>query len=200
MKKIFINAAFTLVVLLFCVSLKAQQDYVVTFTGDTLYGKIKKPLLDAFKFQEKGKKESTSITPEAYTEYYRAKDSIHYVAVMLPGASKSQFLERVVYGKIQMFVKVTNSPGAMGPGVTMTAGYSTASWYAGFNTNQLLEIKTSGLWGSRSKREKNFDSLISSYPELLEDFKKEKDFSFEMLKSYIRKYNYYYEHIKKEAE
>ncbi len=201
MKKIFTSAF--IIFSLFSVNLlKAQKDYVVTVAGDTLLGKIKKPFLDGFKFQETGKKETLPINVEAYKEYFKAKDSTHYVAVKISASKKPEFLERLIFGKIQLFQKTNSSPGTMSgsTGVMMSASMSTSYWYAGFNVDSVLEIKTSGMFGSRAEREKNFYSLIESYPELLEDFKKEKDFSFEMLKSYIRKYNYYFEHIKKEAK
>lgn len=200
MKKIFTSAF--IIFSLFSVNLlKAQKDYVVTLAGDTLLGKIRKPFLDGFKFQETGKKETLPINVEAYKEYFKAKDSTHYVAVKVSASKKPEFLERLIFGKIQLFVKINNHPGSMnGATGVMLPGSNTSFWYAGFDVDSLREIKTSGLFGSRAEREKNFYSLIESYPELLEDFKKEKDFSFEMLKSYIRKYNYYFEHIKKEAK
>jgi hypothetical protein len=201
MKKIF-TGAFIVLSLLSANLLKAQKDYVVTLAGDTLLGKIKKPLLDGLKFQEKGKKEALAVNEEMYKEYFIAKDSTHYVAVKLSASKKPEFLKCLVFGKIQLFQKTNSSPGATSgaTGVTMSMSMSTSYWYAGFNVDSVLEIKTSGMFGSRAEREKNFYSLIESYPELLEDFKKEKDFSFEMLRSYIRKYNYYFEHINKETK
>jgi len=200
MKKISISAAVVFLLLLSFNALKAQKDYVVKLTGDTIFGKIRKPFLDGLKFQETGQKDSRYITLDEYKAYYRSKDSTHYVAVKIPGAKKYEFLERMEYGKLQLFVRVVSSPGTMGPGGVMTGGSSTSTWYAGFDLDSLLEVKTNGLLGSRSQREKNFDTLIGTYPELLEDFKKEKDFSFAMIRAYVRKYNYYHRQIKNEVK
>lgn len=197
MKKIFTSA---LIILLLCAAnlLKAQKDYVITLTGDTLLGKIKKPFLDGLKFQEVGKKESIYISTEVYKEYHFSKDSTHYVAVKLSESKKLEFLKRLEYGKIQLFVRVLSNPGMMGAGGVMMGGGSTSYWYAGFDLDNLKEIKTNGLLGTRSQREKNFHSLIESYPELLEDFKNEKDFSIDMLRAYVKKYNYYFKYLKKD--
>jgi len=197
MKKIFVNVIF-LSVFLLSSHLKAQKDYVITLAGDTLLGKIRKPFLDGLKFQEAGKKESIYIGTEIYKEYYFSKDSTHYVAVKLSESKKLEFLKRLEHGKIQLFIKVVNGPGMMGAGGVMMGGNSTSYWYAGFSLDSLKEIKTNGLLGTRSQREKNFHSLIESYPELLEDFKNEKDFSIDMLRSYVKKYNYYFKYLKKD--
>lgn len=200
MKKISISAAAVFLLLLSFSALKAQKDYVVKLTGDTVFGKIRKPLLGSLKFEESDQKDGRNITLHEYKEYYRSKDSTHYVAVKIKGTKKYEFLERIEYGKLQLFVKVVSSPGSMGPGGVMTGGNSTSTWYAGFNLDSLLEVKTNGLLGSRLQREKNFDTLIGTYPELLENFKKEKDFSFAMIRAYVRKFNQYNKPIKNEVE
>lgn len=201
MKKIF-TSAFIIFSLFSANLLKAQKDYVVTLAGDTLKGEVFTTLFGSVRFvdQNTGKEQKVSLANIKL--YFISDDSLTYAAVKTSQDAKPQFLKRLLNGRIQLFQKTNSSPGGMSgsTGVMMSASMSTSYWYAGFNVDSLVEIKTSGLFGSRAERQKKFYALIESYPELLEDFKKEKDFSFEMLKSYIRKYNYYFEHIKKEAK
>ena len=199
MKKIF-TSAFMILSLLSANLLKAQKDYVVTLAGDTLKGEVFTTLFGTVKFADQSTGKEQKITPANIKSYFISDDSLTYAAVKTSPNAKPEFLKRLLNGRIQLFQKINSSPGRMGAGGVMSVGTSTSYWYAGFNVDSLVEIKTNGLFGSRAEREKKFYALIESYPELLEDFKKEKNFSFEILKSYIRKYNYYFEHIKKETK
>lgn len=194
MKKIFTSAL--VIFSLFSVNLlKAQKDYVVTLAGDTLRGEVFTTLFGTVKFadQSTGKEQKVSIANVKL--YFISDDSLTYAAVKTSPNAKPQFLKRLLDGRIQLFEQFTSS--YAGPG---RAGTSNTFWYAIKGIEATVEIKTNNIFGSRAQRKENFNNLIADYPELLEDFKKEKNFSFEILKSYIRKYNYYFEHIKKETK
>lgn len=177
----------------------AQNDYVVTLNGDTLKGKIKKAFLGGMKFKENGKSDNIDLNINNFKEYFTVKDSIYNLALGVGKKKEPEFLERLENGKIELFkYMVTSGGGMMRPGGGMSVGTTITTWYARKDGGDLLEIKTDGLLsGSRVEREKNFDFLIGSYAELLEDFKKEKSFSFDILRAYIKKYNYYYKYLVK---
>jgi|GEM_PF-3158773 len=194
MKIIFISALI-LCSLLSANLLKAQKDYVVTLAGDTLKGEVFTTLLGSLKFADQSTGKEQKLTYANTKLYFISDDSLTYVAVKTSPDAKPQFLKRVLGGRIQLFEKYITYAGRAG-----TAGPSNTFWYAIKGTETAIEIKTNNIFGSRTQRKENFNNLIADYPELLEDFRKEKDFSFEMLRSYIRKYNYYFEHIKKETK
>lgn len=174
----------------------AQKDYVILVNGDTVRGKMTKSLFGALKFKASGKAENEKLETNRFKEYFNSKDSSYFVALTLNKQRKPEFLERLENGKIKLYKSVVNYPGTVGARGVMTGGGSTETWYASKDDGELLEIKTSAiLSGSRNEREKNFDALMASYPELLEDFKKEKSFSFDTLRAYIKKYNYYYKYM-----
>lgn len=170
-------------------NLSAQSDYVVTFNGDTLHGNIKEPFLGKLKFKQTGKSEFEIIDVDKHSQYFISKDTINFVSIQLPQSKKREFLKRLEFGKIQLYEKFVSSPPTMATGGVMMGGGASFFWYAGFTPDQLLEIKTNSLLGSRTQRESNFDSLLRSRPELLDSFKKKKSFSAEILRYFIQRYN-----------
>jgi len=191
MKKNFINAIFLFVLLSASTIANAQKDYVVSLTGDTLIGNIKAPLFGPLKFIANEAKQKVDISIKEHLSYYTSKDSTAYIAVSIPLKNSPVFLQRLENGKVQLVVYYITHVGANGIGTSQTF------WYAIKDNGKPLDVKASSLLGSRKERENNFYGIIGDYPELLEDFKNEKSYSFEMIRSYIKKYNYYYKYLKK---
>lgn len=193
MKKIFINAVIILS-LVFTVSVKAQKDYVITVLGDTLKGEIKSTLLGGLKFLNNETKQKVNISVKEYSEYYTWKDSTSYVALTIPLKKGPVFLQRLENGEAQLFVYYITHVTGNGMSTSQTF------WYVVKNNQKPLQVKAYSLLGSRKEREDNFYGIIGDYPELLQDFKNEKSYSFDMIRSYIKKYNYYHKFIKKESK
>jgi hypothetical protein len=189
MNKLYLSYLMLFLIFIMHGNLSAQSDYIVTVKGDTLYGKIKDAFLGKLKFKQTGKIEFEVIDVDKHSQYFISKDTINFVSIQLPQSKKREFLKRLEFGKIQLYEKFVSHPTTTGTGGLMIGGGASFFWYAGFTTDQLLEIKTNSLLGSRAQRESNFDSLLRSRPELLDSFKKKKSFSADMLRYFIQRYN-----------
>ena len=193
MQRIIINTLFISIIFSsFFVS--AQNDYIVNKAGDTIKGQFKKQLM-AFgvKFKAAGKSQFEDISYDDLSAYYKSKDSSSYELKTIPTRKKPLFLGRLQNGKVKLYEHfIAGTYGYM--------GRSTASqtiWYASKDDGELLEIKTNNILGTREERKSNFFNLIGDYKELWDDFIAEKNFSYEMIESYIKKYNYYHKYLLK---
>lgn len=190
MNKISVNVIILLTFLLYSNLLRAQKDYVVTFKGDTLRGEVFTTLLGSVRFidQNTGKEEKVSRVGANIKLYFISDDSLTYVSVKTSPNTKPQFLKRLLDGRIQLFEKFVSHYAPAG-GVAPSNSF----WYAVKEDGPVLEIKTNNLFASRTQRKENFYSLLGDYPALLEKFEQEKAYSFDLIKSYIRTYNTYFE-------
>ncbi|WP_316783622.1 hypothetical protein [Pedobacter frigiditerrae] len=171
----------------------AQKDYIVNNAGDTTKGQFKKQLISGLKFKPDGNSQYEDLNYDDLSAYYKSKDSSSYVLKVIPTGKKPIFLERLQNGKIKLYERfIAGTYGYMGGGSP-----SQTIWYASKDDGELLEIKTNNVLGTREDRKNNFFNLIGDYKELWDDFIAEKNFSYEMIESYIKKYNYYHKYLLK---
>ncbi|TCC91834.1 hypothetical protein EZ428_08785 [Pedobacter frigiditerrae] len=193
MQRIIINSLFlSLIFSSFFVF--AQKDYIVNNAGDTTKGQFKKQLISTgLKFRANGKSQFEDVNYDDLSAYYKSKDSSSYVLKTIPTRKKPLFLERLENGKVKLYEHfIAGTSGYMGAGTA-----SQTIWYASKDNGDLLEIKTNNILGTREERKSNFYDLIGDYKELWNDFIAEKNFSYEMIESYIKKYNYYHKYLLK---
>ena len=80
---------------------------------------------------------------------------------------------------------------SVGPGMSNgTITTTTTTWYARKGAQQLREIKTNIISGSRADRKDALLLLINDNAALLARFKSEPLFSFEMIRKLIQDYNH----------
>lgn len=173
----------------------AQKDYIVNNAGDTTRGQFKKQLISTgLKLKAIGKSQYEDVNYDDLSAYYKSKDSSSYVLKVIPTRKKPLFLQRLQNGKIKLYQHfIAGTYGYMGGGSP-----SQTIWYASKDDGELLEIKTNNVLGTREERKNNFFNLIGDYKELWDDFIAEKNFGYEMIESYIKKYNYYHKYIIKQ--
>lgn len=163
----------------------AQKDYIVNLSNDTLWGEVKKPLIGKPRFTETGQSKSISITEKnakAYRRTINSNESESFVAKVLPKRSKPIFLERLEDGNVQLFELIQTSN-------SMYASSTTKSWYVCKAGGELFNIKTNALSFARAEKENNLEGLLGDNKELWNQFKTENDFSFKVLRNYIKLYN-----------
>lgn len=168
----------------------AQTGYVVTLSNDTLHGEFKYPLLGNMIFIESKTNKQYTVSVKEFLEYYSSRDSINYVALKTPYQAKPIFLQRLENGKIKLFVEGMNHNFNFSG---MMSSSSQTFWYASKDGEKALDIKGNSAIKTRNERKQNLYNLIRDYPELLENFKREKGYDYETIRAYIKKYNDYHQ-------
>jgi hypothetical protein len=167
---------------------KSQSDYIINNTGDTTYGKITHNVLKKPRFAANGK--TITCKPEMIREYYQSNRDRLVCSRNLPGEETPIFLDVLEKGKIMLYeieTKMRTNTGTGMPNTSITS--TTTTWYAQKGVQQLREIKTNIISGSRADRKDALLFLINDNAELLARFKSEPSFSFEMIRKLIQDYN-----------
>lgn len=194
MRRLIINSLF-LSLIFSSFFVLAQKDYIVNNAGDTTRGQFKKQIISfGVKFKANGKSQFEEVNYDDLSSYYKSKDSSSYVLKTIPTRKKPVFLKRLQDGKVKLYEYFI--PGTYGYMGAVRTGSQTI-WYASKNDGELLEVKTNNIVGTREERKNNFYALIGDYKELWDDFIAEKNFSYEMIESYVKKYNYYHKYLLK---
>jgi hypothetical protein len=167
---------------------KPNYNYVINNNDDTVKCEIKNALMGKVKYKPLTATDDTyiKITLADIKEYYIAKDSSTYVAIVLPGSTKVGYLRQIEKGKISLYEKITSYY----DGFSHTTNTNTY-WYISKDFASLRELKSTTIYndGSQKKRKEFFMDLIADDAPLLEEFKAEDKFGFDRLKYYVHKYN-----------
>ncbi len=167
---------------------KPTYNYVITNNNDTIKCEIKTPIMGKVKYKPITATDDTyiKITLSDIKEYYIAKDSSTYVAVVLPYSTDIGYLALIESGKINLYEKNTSYY----DNVTHTPNTNTY-WYVSKDFASLKELKSTTIYndGSQKKRKEFFMDLIADDAPLLEKFKAENNFSFNRLSFYVYQYN-----------
>ena len=193
--------------LLFCARAFAQDDiidgfngYLINFKNDTIKCQIGASYLSAtltFRLKLRYRVDTTrdfkKINPDSVKEFYWSHDSSTYVSKVLPKDDKPVFVELLEKGRINLYQSLHASIA-----ITMNVS-SLTQWYANKNADSLKQIKIAstnllgnGAIGSHKDREKAFMDMIADNPDLLDRYKaarKSADYSFELIRYYIKTYN-----------
>lgn len=165
----------------------AQQDYIIKVEKDTIYGNVSNNLFGKPRFTAADESESQPVSANDVKEYFDLKANECYVAKVLPGKSRNEFLQRLENGKIQLFefFKSTYSPQPGGGAIYNNQ----RRWFVCKGNGPLVEVKRNQLGGSRKKRKDAFYLLIADNKAVSEKFESEDKFSFNRLRELIREYN-----------
>lgn len=157
------------------------QDYIVTSAGDTVKGKIISLRTAAVKI------EPATLMPVTVYKFGQVKEICRQGVIYGPvnsliGDRKDIFAQRIVHGRIDLFVHTIH--GRYGDLI----GY-----YAGKSGQIPLEVKTNGVWPkglrSKSKRRDNLAALIADNEQLTKELAAKRDYSADDLIDLITRYN-----------
>jgi hypothetical protein len=157
------------------------HDYVVTAGGDTVKGKVLKLRTAAVKIDPLSTAQPVLYKFEQVKEICR--DGVTYDPVIsLTGAHKHVFAQRVLHGRIDLFVHV----------IPVKNGEMVA-YYAGKAGNAPVEVESSNVWpngfASKSVRRNNLLSLISDDEESARELAAKKNYNSDDLVGLIARYN-----------
>jgi hypothetical protein len=169
--------------MLSAISLKAQ-DYVITVKGDSIPCKVNKPLLGAYKYKGDGMSESVKIKPEVIKEFYFSKRKELYRSVFRDSTSDPVFMTVVEKGPISLYQFIYSNYN----GVTTT---TTTVWYVGKNSDNVLELKTTGLFLSEGKQSRKdaLANMLADKKDVYDKYKAEDKFSFAQIRNIVHLYN-----------
>lgn len=165
-----------------------KEDYVVTMTEDTIYGKLTAGLLGRPKLITENDK--ITCNPKKIQAYYRASKKVTYRAILLPNHENNQWAEVLEDGAIKLYYVNIDRYMAGGSGVGYTS--SSTYWYASKVGVGLVEIKTSelALGGiGRKKRKEHVRALFEDDEVVLKAFEEIEEYSFDNLQKLIKLYN-----------
>jgi hypothetical protein len=108
-------------------------------------------------------------------------------AIILPNKEKSQWAQILEDGVIQLYFVVVDRSTMRSNG-TFTNSSSTF-WYASKVGFDLIEIKTTEIWGSRKKRKEGLRAILEDDAVVLKVFDEMEEYSFENVREIILLYN-----------
>lgn len=177
---------FTLVTLIgICLNSRAQnQEYIITFDNDTIYGKVR---VNGLKFIDKNRNKS-AIKPDEVSEFYSIDgltgNNGHFESVFVMYDSERSFLKRIINGRIKMFSLTIYFRTEFGINSEIT-------YYLSKNDSEVTTTDIGKLF-SRKKSHKQVREFIADNNEILKEFDGMKG-SEKNIRYIIEKYNKYYE-------
>jgi len=196
MKLSHLKLALTCISILFFFNVYAQDDYVITAKGDSLPCKVSNPSLFSFsdylsyKTQEMNK--PLKIKADEIDSYYIKRQRAVFQSVFLPGSNKPTFLKVIEKGKINIFEKIVTTYTNGGNSQLAPTTSSATLWYISKGSNHVNELKTNQLFfpgKSKNERKDDFIDMLKDNQDAYAYYLKEKDFSFERLKTIVHFYN-----------
>lgn len=177
----------------------AQTDYVITNDGTKIMGEVKNHGVDKVKFKAAGQEKNKKYKPADIKETYKAGHGV-FRSLLTPKSKKKVFLQVLEDGKIKLYEYFKTStiygssmgtPGAGfgGVGYGSTYNMSNKSWYAQKDNGELIDIKTTEIWGSRKERKAKFLNLVQDNAHVADRYKAEDKFNFDFVRSLIVEYN-----------
>jgi hypothetical protein len=177
--------------LLLCLTtvLKAQitSEYVITKNGDTIPCKINKPFWGPLKYTPINEEKRKSIKTTTIKEYFYKEYKNPFLVKTVPNYNKTEFVERLEYGAINLYESY--KPGPAAPGGVSSRGVT--SWYAE-KSGKIYHIKISMVLiagSTRKERKTAFEQLIADDPELKLKFEEDKDYGWKDIRATIISYN-----------
>jgi hypothetical protein len=185
---------------LFCTTVFAQDDtsfgdYFINLKNDTIKCDIKVNFTFKnlkLKYKSSSDKDYKTCSLDSIKILFTSNDSSVYAPKVLPKTGELTLLKVLEQGKINLY-----QLSRAGSGSKL---YGSTFWYVGKDQDSLKQIKfvSSSIFkypetiGSRQDREKAFLDAIADNPDLLVRFKeatKSADYSFELIRYYIKTYN-----------
>ncbi|MGZ3757178.1 MAG: hypothetical protein ACXVAY_12720 [Mucilaginibacter sp.] len=189
MKPLFIKIFIANVLLLVAANTFAQQtDYVITTKGDTLQCDISFPLFSsAGKYKVNGSNQSGKLKPDEIKEYYSYRKKTLYRAINKPGTEKPEYALVVEKGKINLYQQVTQYYNY----AVNAYSSNTVQWYVGKGTESVVELKTSGLFFDKSRKERkdDFADMIKDNKIVYDKYMADGKFTFKQLRKLVHLYN-----------
>jgi len=167
----------------FCTKIAAQKvdaskgDFVVSGTGDTLYGKFKKKLFDAATFIVNGEK--IELDPAQYAAYY-TKHTL-FRSIRLSPDTNPQWMECLENGPIclyQFIMQQNIRPGQL----PMTR----VIWLAQKKNGPVLNVN--GIMSTEDVAKNNVAALLADKPDIQKDFS-DNPFTLKSVRYHIQQYN-----------
>lgn len=180
-----IKISFFIAAIFCCVTAKAQQDYVITTKGDTLHCKVNIPFIGGHKYKAAGMADAVKISTDDIKEYYIARKKALFLSVFKNGGTKREFMPVLEKGKINLYEVVNNN---YGPNGTST---STTTWYVSKGTDNAIELKTSGLFLSKSRenRKNELADMFKDNKAVYDKYMTDDDFGFKQIRNLVHLYN-----------
>ncbi len=143
------------------------------------------------------------VNPYQVKQYFHHKDKVPHRLVTLDSEKKVLYLGLLEEGEINLYEQTIKSQmGAAAPGVGPTVNYGAVSggllstyslidWYAEKGLESPVYVKSNRVIinKGRSERKADFISLISDKPAVLDEFKKDNDYSFDTIRDIVHLYN-----------
>lgn len=195
--KIFLPiACFFAFVLLNCQNLYAQTDYVIMNDGTKVMGEVQSQTTSKVKFKAVGEKKSKKFKSADIKEGYKAGYGV-FRSIVYAAGKKPAFLLVLEDGKIKLYEYYESSTSyyASGPygagNGTFGRTYNNVNktWYAQKDGNEIAQVKTNQIWGSRKTRKDRFFNLIEDNAHVAERYQNEDKFSFDFIRSLVIEYN-----------
>lgn len=180
-------------VLIFCCTLmtlslfaqkkKKPQDYLITNSNDTIFGKFKKVFMGNLTFVSDDNE--FHLDPALYKAYYTKSDGKLYQRVKVGDNDKSKvyWFNCIETGKINLFEQSDYQTLSDGRGLYIRR------WIAQKENGPLMEIKSSGPEGITQSGQSNLEYLVRDNPLLFTKVQRAREYSFKKVREIVREYN-----------
>ena len=159
--------------------LHAQQDYIITIKGDTVFGEGK-VINDMYvKFKTGDETKFKEVNAGEIKEIYLSKNKMAYVYKIINPTQPSILFKKLEDGTITLYE--LKRP-AWGNSYNVT-------WYAEKNGRDFKEIKNNGMGGNSDSHKQRLIHFISDQPTLVEEFNKESKYSIQFISKLVNQYN-----------
>ncbi|WP_027137983.1 hypothetical protein [Gaetbulibacter saemankumensis] len=159
------------------VSNAQEKEYIVTFENDTIYGNVKRKMdygYARYNFKFKEKKQKKRIIKPSEVKFFQTIDGFDGKG-FFESINKTYFLQRIITGKINLYISVGNLQG------------QAPSYYFSKDGSE-INSSSIGYTFSRGKSHTQIRKLIEDKPEILKEFDSLKG-NKKNIEYIIKKYN-----------
>lgn len=179
MKTLFVKAPVVIAAILLTFKANGQTDYVITVKGDTITCAITTSLSGKEKYKIEATGKSKKIKPDAIREYYIARKNIRERSVYTANNPNPVFMIIVEKGPVSLYRTVLFNK------------YSTTKWYIAKGSDHVSDLKTSGLFLSKSRetRKDILGEMLRDNKPVYDKYVAEDKFSFKQIRNLVHLYD-----------
>lgn len=176
----------------FAYQLYAQTDYIINNDNAKIMGEVKSHNVSKVKFIPAGEKKVQKFNASQIKEAYQAGHGVFRSIVTAEG-KKPAFLQVLEDGKIKLYEYYEGTMMYSAPMSGAAGGFAYNNikkrWYAQKDAEEIVEVKSNGIWGSRKDRKDNFLNMVKDNTHVATRYEKADKFSFDFVRSLISEYN-----------